>query len=88
VEDKADADADADKDKIVEETVEPTTTQTKAISEPEPEEEDKEIEDEEKGGKYLLLNRLFKFIRSKETPLNPVLAGYFSKLVTILINRK
>lgn len=34
------------------------------------------------------MDRLFKFIRSKDTPLNPVLAGYFAKLVTILINRK
>ena len=36
----------------------------------------------------MLLDRLFRFIRSKDTPLNPVLAGYFAKLVTILINRK
>lgn len=35
-----------------------------------------------------MLERLFKFIRAKETPLNPVLSGYFAKLVTILINRK
>jgi hypothetical protein len=34
------------------------------------------------------LDRLFKFIRTKEKPLNPVLSGYFSKLVTLLINRK
>jgi hypothetical protein len=35
-----------------------------------------------------LLERLFKFIRTEEKPLNPVLSGYFSKLVTLLINRK
>lgn len=36
----------------------------------------------------MLLDRLFKFVRSREKPLNAVLAGYFSKLVTLLINRK
>jgi len=36
----------------------------------------------------MLLDRLFKFIRANEKPLNPVLAGYFAKLVTLLINRK
>lgn len=34
------------------------------------------------------MDRLFKFIRTKDIPLNPVLAGYFAKLVTLLINRK
>lgn len=58
-----------------------SSTGQKIISEPEPEEEDK-------GGRYMLLERLFKFVRTKETPLNPVLAGYFAKLVTLLINRK
>ena len=36
----------------------------------------------------MLLERMFKFIRTKQTPLNPVLSGYFAKLVTLLINRK
>lgn len=36
----------------------------------------------------VLLDRLFKFVRTEEKPLNPVLSGYFSKLVTLLINRK
>jgi hypothetical protein len=49
--------------------------------EPEPEEEDK-------GGRYMLLERLFRFVRTEQTPLNPVLSGYFAKLVTLLINRK
>ena len=49
--------------------------------EPEPESDDGDA-------KYALLDRLFKFVRSQEKPLNPVLAGYFSKLVTLLINRK
>lgn len=53
-------------------------------NEPEPEEEEKEDE----ANNFLLLERLFKFIRTKETPLNPVLSGYFAKLVTLLINRK
>jgi hypothetical protein len=36
----------------------------------------------------MLLERLFRFIRQREIPLNAVLAGYFTKLVTLLINRK
>jgi len=36
----------------------------------------------------MLLERLFKFVKSKSKPLNAVLAGYFSKLITLLINRK
>ncbi|CDW85853.1 UNKNOWN [Stylonychia lemnae] len=74
-----------DKEQEQEQTPTAGISQAQPISEPEPEEETKE---EEKGGKYLLLERLFKFIRTKETPLNPVLSGYFAKLVTILINRK
>lgn len=34
------------------------------------------------------MDRLFKFVRTQEKPLNPVLSGYFSKLVTLLVNRK
>ena len=52
------------------------------LVEPEPEAEEEVL------GKYALLDRLFKFIRTEEKPLNPVLSGYFSKLVTLLINRK
>ena len=36
----------------------------------------------------MLLERLMKFIRTEETPLNPVLAGYFCKLLILLVNRK
>ena len=36
----------------------------------------------------MLLERLFRFVKTRETPLNPVLAGYFAKLLTLLINRK
>jgi len=39
-------------------------------------------------GKYVLLDRLFKFIRTEEIPLNPVLSGYFFRLVNLLIMRK
>lgn len=53
-----------------------------ATKEPEPEEEETET------GKYQLLERLFKFVKTRDTPINPVLAGYFAKLVTLLINRK
>ena len=49
---------------------------------------DAEAEDAEPVSKYMLLDRLFKFIRTDEKPLNPVLAGYFSKLTILLINRK
>jgi serine/threonine-protein phosphatase 6 regulatory subunit 1 len=37
----------------------------------------------------MLLDRLFKFIEVEDdTQVNPVLAGYFSKIVQLLINRK
>ena len=48
-------------------------------------------DDGEHLGKYMLLDRLFKFIKTKEDdsePINSVLAGYFSKVVQLLINRK
>lgn len=57
-----------------------------SLEEPEPEVE--EDPSEYAGGKFMLLERLFRFVRSKDTPLNPVLSGYFAKLVTLLINRK
>ena len=57
-----------------------------SLEEPEPEEE--EDPSDYLGGKFMLLERLFRFIRTKETPLNPVLSGYFAKLMTLLINRK
>jgi hypothetical protein len=68
---------------LIEEEVKETSSQA-IMAEPEPEEPYKE----ELGGKFMLLVRLFKFIRSKERPVNSVLAGYFTKLVTLLINRK
>lgn len=48
---------------------------------------------EEPENKFMLLDRLFKFIMTEpgtteEEQLNPVLSGYFSKLVTLLISRK
>lgn len=61
------------------ETVTEQPVETKK-AEPEP-------EDEDKGGRFMLLERLFRFVRTKEQ-LNPVLSGYFAKLVTLLINRK
>ena len=36
----------------------------------------------------MLLDRLFKFIRTKDKSLNPVLGGYFFRLVGLLIMRK
>jgi hypothetical protein len=50
----------------------------------EPEDEDSTT----KKSKYMLLDRLFSFLRTEEKPLNPVLSGYFAKLVTLFINRK
>ena len=47
--------------------------------------------DDEVENKYVLLDRLFKFIRTEpedKEELNPVLSGYFCKLVSILISRK
>jgi hypothetical protein len=45
--------------------------------------------EEEEDGKYVLLDRLFKFIRTPgKEQLNPVLSGYFCKLVSLLISRK
>jgi hypothetical protein len=49
------------------------------------ENEDKEEEEEE--NKFQLLDRLFEFLRQEEE-LNPVLSGYFCKLVSLLISRK
>jgi hypothetical protein len=43
---------------------------------------------EEVPDKYMLLKYLFKFIETREHPLNPVLSGYFAKLLILLINRK
>lgn len=47
-------------------------------------------EDETTDNKYVLLDRLFKFIAepATEEELNPVLSGYFCKLVSLLISRK
>lgn len=61
---------------------EESTEATAAINEPEPEEATPEK------GRYYLLERLFKFISTDEKPLNSVLSGYFTKLLTVLLNRK
>jgi hypothetical protein len=57
------------------------TTQTTMNTETE------EKEDEVEENKYQLLDRLFSFLRQEEE-LNPVLSGYFCKLVSLLISRK
>lgn len=45
--------------------------------------------EEEEESKHVLLDRLFKFIRAEgDEQLNPVLSGYFCKLVSLLISRK
>lgn len=46
-------------------------------------------EDEDADNKYVLLDRLFRFIaEASDEDLNPVLSGYFCKLVSLLISRK
>ena len=65
---------------IIEKGQEEEETKAETLLEPEPESDGE--------GKFALLDRLFKFVRSQEKPLNPVLSGYFAKLVTLLINRK
>ena len=47
-----------------------------------------ETQEEEPASKYQLLNHMFKFVRQSQTPLNAVLAGYFSKVLTLLLSRK
>ena len=64
-----------------------TEEQKESVTKNEPEAEDQE-EEENPAGKYMLLERLMKFIRQTEKPLNAVLSGYFAKLFTLLINRK
>lgn len=50
-----------------------------------------EEEDPDAGNKYVLLDRLFKFLEDEVEEgeeLNPVLSGYFCKLVSLLVSRK
>jgi len=61
-----------------------TKEETKVAAEPEPEEGAGEKEENQ----HYLLDRLFKFVRTEEKPLNPVLSGYFNKLVSLLITRE
>lgn len=57
-------------------------------AEGEPEEEEKQgASPSKKTGPMDLLERLFAFL-SEPAPINPVLAGYFSKLINIFINKK
>jgi len=47
------------------------------------------VKKEDEANRYMLLDKLFLFIRSKEDDdLNPVLSGYFSKIVRILITKR
>lgn len=62
-----------------EETKDATNEPAKTKAEPEAVEEP---------DKYMLLKYLFKFIETEEHPVNPVLAGYFAKLLVLLLNRK
>lgn len=61
-----------------EETKEATAEPTAANTEKPNEEPDR----------YMLLKHLFRFVETQEYPVNPVLAGYFAKLLVLLLNRK
>ncbi len=58
----------------------------------EPDEEEKQIQEPDEEpidmNPTQLLDQLFVFIKTDERPLNPVLSGYFSKLVSLLLQRK
>jgi len=58
---------------------------TETTVETQPDEEPSEPED---NSKYQLLNRLFRLLASDKKPVNPVLAGYFGKLMLLLLQRK
>lgn len=77
-------------EQLVEEVKETATNES--VEEPKAAEETKtleeQVEEEQDGGKYMLLERLMKFIRNKEKNLNAVLSGYFAKLFTLLLTRK
>ena len=60
-----------------------TQASTQATITPDAEPESQPVID-----RFELLHHLFKFVRTTEQPLNAVLAGYFAKLVTLLINRQ
>eukprot|EP00347_Sterkiella_histriomuscorum_P000595 403375243 len=60
-------------------------TQIEGLGEPENEDQLTEQLDD---NKYQLLERLFNFLETKETPLNPVLSGYFQNLVNTLLIRR
>ena len=47
-----------------------------------------ETQEDESVSRYYLLNHLFKFVRSTNTPLNSVLSGYFAKVFNLLLSRK
>jgi hypothetical protein len=47
--------------------------------------ETQEEQPTEQDQRYQLLNHLMKFVKQQTRSLNPVLAGYFSKLLTLLL---
>ena len=77
-----------EEDEELEEKKEPQESRVaESVTNNEPEAED-QVEEDNPAGKFMLLDRLSKFIRQEEKPLNAVLSGYFAKLFTLLINRK
>lgn len=77
-----------EEDEVLEEKKEPQESKVaESVTNNEPEAED-QVEEDNPAGKFMLLDRLSKFIRQEEKPLNAVLSGYFAKLFTLLINRK
>ena len=75
---------DEEVQKKMEEEVKADESLQATINEPEAEDQD----EVNTAGKYMLLDRLMKFIRQQEKPLNAVLSGYFAKLFTLLLNRR
>jgi hypothetical protein len=61
-----------------------------AMNNGEPESEDATVEpiEEMNMSPFQLLDKLFTFLNTEEKPLNPVLSGYFAKLVTLLLTRR
>ena len=77
-----------EEDEVLEEKKEPQESKVaESVTNNEPEAED-QVEEDNPAGKFMLLDRLSKFIRQEDKPLNAVLSGYFAKLFTLLINRK
>ena len=82
---KGEPEEEAEQKKEENDSATPISTEATAIETVPTEGDDKEEEPE---NRFVLLDRLFQFIDAEEEDLNQVLAGYFCKLVSLLISRK